>query len=255
VWARLRHPHILPLVGICTLTDDMTYMISPWMHHGDIQSYLKRHPDVDRLSLLVQVGEGLEYLHTKSIVHGDVRGPNVLISESGEACLADFGLSKPDEQGLYSYSTKFHTSGNQRWMAPELLLNETVRTTTTDVFSFGRLIIEVLTGEHPFPDLNEYQAISPIVKGALPNRPTGKAVARGLDNTVWALVKDCCSFKPHRRPTISVVLSRLRAHIALLPLKQDVPSYSVSFHKFVIFFLVGAVISALYAPYAFSVPL
>ncbi|KDQ18617.1 hypothetical protein BOTBODRAFT_516643 [Botryobasidium botryosum FD-172 SS1] len=214
VWAGLRHRRILPLIGMCTLPDGATYMVSPWMQHGNIMSYLKINQDVDRLLLLEHAAEGLEYLHANSVVHGDVRGPNVLVSESGDACVADFGLSMLEEQTQpeYSYSSTFHRAGNPRWMAPELLMVEnSVRTTTTDVFSFGRLILEVLTGNHPFPNVTSHRVVLVVIQGPAPDRPTGDAVTRGLDDKIWALIQDCTHVNPDLRPTMSVVLSRLHA--------------------------------------------
>ncbi|KDQ18654.1 hypothetical protein BOTBODRAFT_78656, partial [Botryobasidium botryosum FD-172 SS1] len=174
VWEKLRHNHVLPLIGVCTLADALTYMISPWMRHGNVMSYLKDNEDADRIRLLMQAAAGLEYLHANSVVHGDVRGPNVLISESGDACIADFGLSILEEQTQdeYSYSSSFHRQGNHRWMAPELLMDEnSFRTAPTDVFSFGRLILEVLTGEHPFPDVTKHRIMYMVVTGKSPTRP------------------------------------------------------------------------------------
>ncbi|KDQ18586.1 hypothetical protein BOTBODRAFT_516044 [Botryobasidium botryosum FD-172 SS1] len=215
VWKRLRHRYILPLIGICTLADGITYMISPWMQHGNIMSYLENYQDVDRVQLLAQAAAGLEYLHAGSVVHGDVRGPNILISESGDACVADFGLSMLGEQTQpeYSLSSSFHKAGNVRWMALELLVVEgSVRVTNTDVFSFGRLILEVLSGEKPFPNLGRHQVVFAIVRGDTPERPTDeRAIARGFDDNMWALVRDCCHVEPDLRPTMSAVLSRLRA--------------------------------------------
>ncbi|KDQ18583.1 hypothetical protein BOTBODRAFT_71302, partial [Botryobasidium botryosum FD-172 SS1] len=137
VWKRLRHHQILPLIGIYTLADGMTYMISPWMQHSSIMSYLKKHQDVDCMYTAVM---GLEYLHTGTAIHDDVGGlANILISESGNACVADFGLLMLGEQTQikYSLSTSFHRAGNSHWMAPELLAEGSVRTMNTDVFSFG----------------------------------------------------------------------------------------------------------------------
>ncbi|KDQ18580.1 hypothetical protein BOTBODRAFT_171398 [Botryobasidium botryosum FD-172 SS1] len=146
-WRRLKHRRILPLISTCTLSDNMTYMISPWMHHGSILAYLEleQYQDVDRLLLLMQIGEGLQYLHEfdPPIVHGDVRGHNILISESGEACLADFGLSLALEEVSFSNSSNFHHGGNARWMAPELMAHPpATRSAASDVFSFGRAIVE-----------------------------------------------------------------------------------------------------------------
>lgn len=71
--------------------------------------------------------------------------PNVLISAFGEACIADFGLSHAiEEVSLFSNSTSWKQAGNPAWMAPELLNEDSPpRSPLTDVFSFGRMMIEV----------------------------------------------------------------------------------------------------------------
>ncbi|KDQ07623.1 hypothetical protein BOTBODRAFT_87117, partial [Botryobasidium botryosum FD-172 SS1] len=146
VWRRLQHPNILPLIGLCTL-DSVTYMVSPWMANGNAFDYVRSNRGVDRLLLLAQAADGLKFLHdfNPTIVHGDMRGPNVLISASGSACIADFGLSHVvEEASKFSYSTSWMRAGNCAWMAPELLGDDPPpRSTETDVFSFGRMIVEV----------------------------------------------------------------------------------------------------------------
>jgi serine/threonine protein kinase len=64
------------------------------MTYGKAISFLEKYPQTNVMKLLSEVTEGLEYLHSKGIVHGDLRGANVLISEDGVARLSDFGLSK-----------------------------------------------------------------------------------------------------------------------------------------------------------------
>ncbi|KDQ21210.1 hypothetical protein BOTBODRAFT_99970, partial [Botryobasidium botryosum FD-172 SS1] len=148
VWKRLRHRNILPLIGICHL-DSVTYMVSPWMVNGNAFDYLKRVPKASRLRLLAQVASGLEYLHAfrPTVVHGDLRSVshNILISSTGDACIADFGLSEVvEEVSKYSQSTSWKNAGNWSFMAPELFgENPPPRSVETDVFSFGRVIFEV----------------------------------------------------------------------------------------------------------------
>lgn len=168
-------------------------MVSPWMMNGSAISYLQRKPNADRLRLLAQAAEGVNYLHTfhPLVVHGDLRGPNILVSESGDACIADFGLAHvAAKDNKHSYSTKWKLAGNPRWMAPELLFGDGAdRTPATDVFSFGRLIIELLTGEHPFCELeNIASVIVAVEKGDLPQRPDGDAVTWGSTRIygVWS---------------------------------------------------------------------
>ncbi|KAJ7927805.1 kinase-like domain-containing protein, partial [Mycena leptocephala] len=95
-WKNLRHPHILPLLGIDRDSfPSSVSLVSPWMENGNILSYLEpseqRHANVERL--LDEIAHGLQYLHFHNIVHGDLRGSNILINEDSRACLADFGIS------------------------------------------------------------------------------------------------------------------------------------------------------------------
>ncbi|KAJ7229230.1 kinase-like domain-containing protein, partial [Mycena rebaudengoi] len=76
VWQDLQHPYILPLIGIDRESFPTTSlcMVSPWMEHGTILRYLNDHGRVNVDRLLSEIAEGLEYLHSREIVHGDLRG-------------------------------------------------------------------------------------------------------------------------------------------------------------------------------------
>ncbi|KAJ6542666.1 kinase-like domain-containing protein, partial [Mycena capillaripes] len=94
VWKDLDHPHILPFLGIDGDSFPSSLcMVSPWMEHGTVMNYLHDHGHANVDKLLYEIAQGLQYLHTRNIVHGDLRGSNILINENWSACLADFGLS------------------------------------------------------------------------------------------------------------------------------------------------------------------
>ncbi|KDQ17704.1 hypothetical protein BOTBODRAFT_580817 [Botryobasidium botryosum FD-172 SS1] len=220
LWAKLRHPRILRFIGLYTLDRD-TYMVSPYMENGHATAYVAKQPDLNCLKLLSQIAEGLEYLHDMDVVHGDLRGPNILISASGDACIADFGLSRVlADFNPQLFSTLWHTAGNPRWLAPELLVEYDVksrgplRTKETDVFSFGRVIVELTTACAPFAELTDRSVQVKVQPGVSvnPMRPLGEAVlARGLDDDMWELAQDCWSLDPALRPTATEVLQRLRS--------------------------------------------
>ncbi|KDQ11604.1 hypothetical protein BOTBODRAFT_97344, partial [Botryobasidium botryosum FD-172 SS1] len=183
VWRNLRHPHVLPFIGICVL-GPTTYMLSPWIEKGNALDYLRLNPDENCLKILLQVAQGLNYLHTfdPMVVHGDLKGANIFISGSGDALIADFGLSEMiiDPEGgsnpNQSNSTAFYAAGTRRWQAPELVNAETKeeakRTTASDVFAFGRVMTELLTLQVPFAEIkNEAELIRKISLGELPRRP------------------------------------------------------------------------------------
>ncbi|KDQ11736.1 hypothetical protein BOTBODRAFT_162563 [Botryobasidium botryosum FD-172 SS1] len=218
VWKGLNHRNILPFIGIHIL-DDTTYMVSPWMGKGDSLQYVRLNPLVDRLKLLVQIAEGVRYLHRHDpvVIHGDLKGANIFISDSGEACIADFGLSHMTGENTESYSTAWRAAGSVRWQAPELMVerfDEAVRTTASDIFAFGRVIVELITGNIPYyPDVtNDMMIPLKVLGGVLPKRPTDpETITRGLDDRIWELVEDCCRMKPHQRAHICAILHRLRS--------------------------------------------
>ncbi|KAJ7442177.1 kinase-like domain-containing protein, partial [Mycena galericulata] len=94
VWRELHHPHILPFIGIDRESFSSSLcMVSPWMGHGTVLVYLENHGRGKVDKMLFEIAQGLQYLHSRNIVHGDLRGGNILINEDWSSCLADFGLS------------------------------------------------------------------------------------------------------------------------------------------------------------------
>ncbi|KDQ11601.1 hypothetical protein BOTBODRAFT_114301, partial [Botryobasidium botryosum FD-172 SS1] len=230
IWKNLRHPHVLRFVGLATL-GNTTYMLSPWMDNGTALSYLQGDPDGDCLKILLQIAEGIQYLHNFNpvVVHGDLKGANVFISKAGDALLADFGLSEMVSEGDdLNNSTAFYAAGTRRWQAPELVNAVTAadaqRTPASDIFAFGRIMTEVeryifpnpssqlFTLQVPFPETsNEVELAKKIAAGEVPRRPKDPFVlSKGLSKPLWELVKECCRFQPSQRPKADEVVRRLR---------------------------------------------
>ncbi|KAF7316134.1 Kinase-like protein [Mycena indigotica] len=112
LWRQLRHPHILQFLGLDNENFPTSFsMVSAWMDNGNILQYLKRR--------LYEIAQGLQYLHSRQIVHGDLRGVDILITSDSCACLTDFGLS------IFSDASESMRSSNRAgslyWMAPELI--------------------------------------------------------------------------------------------------------------------------------------
>ncbi|KDQ21211.1 hypothetical protein BOTBODRAFT_195364 [Botryobasidium botryosum FD-172 SS1] len=207
IWRALNHPHILPFIGLATL-DSVIYMVSPWMINGNAVDYVRYNPSADRLRLLAQAGEGIKFLHNlrPGVVHGDIRGVNVLISDSGDACIADFSLPYIDESGMFSHFNESKQERNWAWAAPELLNGDVGSSSwSTDVFSFGRLIYEINTGREPFYELPRSAVFNAIIKGRKLERHEGMA----LTDVVWALIEECCQTCPDSRPLMDIIVSRL----------------------------------------------
>ncbi|KDQ08470.1 hypothetical protein BOTBODRAFT_37909 [Botryobasidium botryosum FD-172 SS1] len=218
VWRRLQHPNILPFIGCCTL-EDTSYMVSPWVENGDALAYVRRSLHSCSLDLLAQVASGLQYLHefTPPVIHGDLKSSNILVSEQGVAFITDFGLSavKSAQNAIDSNSSAWHRGGHPRWQAPELLLQEDAkRTEATDVFAFGRVMLEFLTGEIPFSELNSNQVLLEVIGYKHPARPRDDdAVERGLDDGMWRLMQKCWSKDPVLRPVAADIAAYLQSRL------------------------------------------
>ncbi|KAF7326404.1 Kinase-like protein [Mycena venus] len=221
VWRDLYHPHILPFIGI----DQDSFppslcMVSPWMEHGTVLNYLNVHGPVDIDKLLYEIALGLEYLHSLGIVHGDLKGANILINDERSACLADFGLSQIADATLSMSTTR---GGSLYWMAPELIDPDHfgcqfARTRSSDVYAFGCVCFEVYTGRPPFANLPELAAMMKIVNGERPARPTGSPV---MSDTLWRYVSTYWADNPAVRPEAQLVVKNLTWPAPLQNLSQD----------------------------------
>ncbi|KAJ3548437.1 hypothetical protein NMY22_g1270 [Coprinellus aureogranulatus] len=206
IWRTFDHPNVLPLYGI-TYIGNHLYSVSPWMKFGTAISFVEREPQTNVLKLLSEITEGLAYLHSRGIVHGDLRGANVLISEDRVARLSDFGLSKFLEncnRGLTSAS-----SINPRWVAPEVV-RELPLSKESDIWSLGMTFLELLTRQQPYSNIgHDFNVLGELKKYNPPKRPTDQAVIdAGLNEDMWKLLKQCWK-KPEQRPTIQDVKSSL----------------------------------------------
>ncbi|KDQ06380.1 hypothetical protein BOTBODRAFT_121574, partial [Botryobasidium botryosum FD-172 SS1] len=223
VWKRLDHPHVLPLLGLYT-HGSYTYMVSPWMDNGDALSYVQKNPQVDSFKLLLQIAEGVEYLHTLHplVIHGDLKGANIFISAAGDAYIGDFGLSQSATPAQIErssgYSTEWRIAGNPRWQAPELIdpmVDDYYppRTTKSDIFALSRTAYELFSGRIPFEEVRtSIQVMSMVMNGTFPLKPIdGATIARGFSDRLWELMKWGWRSQPRKRPSASQFLAELCA--------------------------------------------
>ncbi|CAL1703188.1 unnamed protein product [Somion occarium] len=216
LWKQLQHPYILPFLGIDLETSSSNppkpRLVSPWMKEGNIRKAaysLKcsgRHYPVD--DWLLQVAKGLKYLHDMGMIHGDLRGANILITNDFRVQLADFGMSSLLEATSASHGS--HHGGAQQWLSPELLSGEVSRPTqASDMYSFGCLCVELYTLQNPFPHVKWQQHIyTEILAGKRPSRPT-VATGKAMSDALWALVQQCWSQDLSQRPNASVLVESL----------------------------------------------
>ncbi|KAG8983633.1 hypothetical protein FRB93_007113 [Tulasnella sp. JGI-2019a] len=161
IWHDLDHVNILPFYGKIEISSE-TYLVSPWIERGDLAKFMihrlryldspvsQREPvpdatrsaflDFDEGIIIHGIASGLEYLHGRHVIHGDLKATNVLLGDYMTPLICDFGTTKNDE-----FSATFEgmrCPGTARWKCPSLI-DGSPRSEKTDIFAFGITIVEV----------------------------------------------------------------------------------------------------------------
>ncbi|KAK1230422.1 Rho guanine nucleotide exchange factor [Marasmius sp. AFHP31] len=215
VWQQLRHPNLLPFVGMYYFGEGQGQLclVSPWMERGNLVTFLKNAPpeQVDHTLLAYDVASGLAHLHDMKIVHGDMKGVNVLITPEGRAAIGDFGLSHVADSHALKLSTSFtsRAKGTTRWLAPELLRSTppSISTVQSDMYAYGCVCYEIFAGRAPFYELGEGAVIVAVLLDQKhPSRPEDLEV----DDEIWELMTSCWKSDPTLRPTAAEALARIQ---------------------------------------------
>ncbi|KAJ7063859.1 kinase-like domain-containing protein [Mycena amicta] len=213
IWRQLSHPNVLPFFGIYYLEKRLC-LVSPWMENGNIAAYLEKSQVSvsQRLSFMLDIAHGLQYLHGNQIVHGDLKAVNILVTPSDRACITDFGLTSiVDTMTLcFSHSTMTVKGGTTRYQAPELLHGEK-RHFGSDIYAFGCTCYEILSGRVPFYEIkNDAAVVLKVVSGARPSHYPQWSVSHQLEG-LWRLLQQCWDESIDKRPTADDLVERLQA--------------------------------------------
>ncbi|CAN6223123.1 unnamed protein product [Urochloa humidicola] len=212
ILSKLHHPNVVAFYGVVkdgpggTLATVTEFMVNGSLRHvlQRKDKYLDRRK---RLIIAMDAAFGLEYLHSKNIVHFDLKCDNLLVNlkdQSRPICkVGDFGLSKIKRNTLVSGGVR----GTLPWMAPELLNGSSNKVSEkVDVFSFGIVLWEILTGEEPYANMHYGAIIGGIVNNTL--RPP---VPASCDPEWRRLMEQCWAPDPAQRPAFTEIAGRLRA--------------------------------------------
>ncbi|CAM8960447.1 unnamed protein product [Rhodiola kirilowii] len=210
--ADLHHPNVVAFYGV--VLDEpggSVATVTEYMVNGSLRNALQRNErNLDkrkRILIAMDVAFGMEYLHGKNIVHFDLKSDNLLVNlrdPHRPICkVGDLGLSKVKCHTLISGGVR----GTLPWMAPELLNgSSSLVSEKVDVFSFGIVLWELITGEEPYADLHYGAIIGGIVSNTL--RPS---VPESCDSEWRSLMERCWSSDPSERPSFTGIANQLRA--------------------------------------------
>ncbi|GKV24644.1 hypothetical protein SLEP1_g34229 [Rubroshorea leprosula] len=211
ILSKLHHPNVVAFYGVVQDGPGGTLAtVTEFMVNGSLRSVLlskDRHLDRrKRLIIAMDAAFGMEYLHSKNIVHFDLKCDNLLVNLKDPVrpiCkVGDFGLSKIKRNTLVTGGVR----GTLPWMAPELLNGSSSKVSEkVDVFSFGIVLWEILTGEEPYANMHYGAIIGGIVHNTL--RPP---VPSFCDPEWRLLMEQCWAPDPVARPSFTEITRRLR---------------------------------------------
>ncbi|CAE7201382.1 unnamed protein product [Rhizoctonia solani] len=211
VWSKCEHPHILQLLGVAKHQGRIA-MVSPWMENGDLRWFLSQRPKVNRCTLCIQISEAVVYLHESNIVHGDIKGANIVVSQDYVAKLTDFGSAtiKASSLQLMGSSSATNPAVSIRWAAPELVEGVTKCTSEGDIYALGMTFLEVITGSVPYAGFRDIAVLNKIINKIHPERPIEYIpIDHQHTDLLWSLLERCWTYDPIDRPAASGVHGEL----------------------------------------------
>jgi hypothetical protein len=196
----LNHPNIVQFLGICDHSSGI-YLITEYVEHGDLFDLLVfGTSDVGwkaKVKIALQIATACYYLHSKNVIHRDLKSQNILIGENFKVKLCDLGLAT-----IIENKKRMTICGTHEWMAPEIAL-ENEYDEKVDVFSFGIVLTEMITNQPPkrrsFDEKLAFN-VPQFLESAPKNCPP----------ELIQMVIDCTQFEPTSRPSMKDLVPRLK---------------------------------------------
>ncbi len=216
--AALQEPHIVPVHAAGVTANGLPYYTMPFVQGASLRDRMTRGPlPIDEsLALLRDVAQALAYAHTRGVVHRDIKPENILLS-SGTAVVTDFGIAKAlqvsrtvdDDAQADRGITRTGTSlGTPAYMAPEQAAGDPATDQRADLYAWGVVAYELLTGQHPFAARTSPQQ---LLRAHLTETPASFPPTTTVSPGIAALVLQCLAKDPDDRPgSATAVLQQLQ---------------------------------------------
>ena len=211
ILSRTNNKYLLRLLGFsnhfpyCIATDIISNgSLYDALHHH------KKSPNLNGTQLTIigyVTAYALNSMHESGLIHRDIKAMNVLLDENCLPHICDFGISRTAEKGSTD-EIKTGQIGTPNWMAPEILTCEEEYTNKVDIYSYGMMLWEMVTGQVPFAKSQPYSIMAMITKGVRPELPN--EAPEGL----CELIKACWAQNPDDRPTFVEVMKAWKNHDA-----------------------------------------
>ncbi|MBN1430831.1 MAG: serine/threonine-protein kinase [Anaerolineae bacterium] len=195
--AKLEHLHILPVYDFGE-DDGIPYIVMRYLAGGTLADLIfgRLPPLATTVRLIAQVADALDYAHGAGIIHRDLKPSNVLLDNSGNAYLADFGIARVVQAAQSANLTGSRVIGTPPYIAPEMVKKDQKITTSVDIYALGIITFEMLTGRAPFHDEDPMKVLMAHV---LEPVPSARAVDPKISPEVDEVVMRCLAKTPQQR--------------------------------------------------------
>jgi len=186
---RLRHTNVVPVHEISDRAGG-PYFVMPYFEKGSLANRIKHGQPLESESILdiaAQVAEGLSFAHRSGIIHRDLKPANILLEASGKACLADFGLARTLFNDTIVDVENRNLEGTTPYMSPAVAAGD-AEDTRCDIYSFGALLYEMLTGHPPYEGRGKKEILDQITAG--PPKPI-TSLNPNADRGLVAVAEGC----------------------------------------------------------------
>lgn len=221
---KLNHPNIVQYVGAVRSEQHLNIMLE-FIENGSLLTILKKFgkfPETLASVYTAQILEGLAYLHEQGVIHRDIKAANTLTTKDGEVKLADFGVATLAKAQRASGNMMEGALGSPYWMAPEIITMEGAKP-SSDIWSLGCTIIELMTGEPPYYAMPPMSAMYHIAE-AEEHPPFPESISPELVE----FLKRCFERDPEKRPSAVELLkhawmanSRARKNINSIKINRE----------------------------------
>jgi serine/threonine protein phosphatase PrpC len=158
----LDHPNILKIIPVDDSEKSRPYLVMELLDGQTLERLMhqiKPLPEADALSIVSQICDGLQYLHSKGVVHRDLKPQNIMLCTDGTLRIMDFGIAKAAASRRMTFGGFSPTMGTPDYMAPEQVKGQR-GDERTDIYSLGAILYEMLTGRVPFEGQNAYMIMN-----------------------------------------------------------------------------------------------
>ncbi|XP_026532759.1 RAF proto-oncogene serine/threonine-protein kinase isoform X1 [Notechis scutatus] len=211
VLRKTRHVNILLFMGY--MTKDNLAIVTQWCEGSSLYNHLHvqetKFPMLQRIDIARQTAQGMDYLHAKNIIHRDMKSNNIFLHEDRTVKIGDFGLATVKSRWSGSQQVEQPT-GSVLWMAPEVIRMQDSNPFSfqSDVYSYGIVLYELMTGELPYSNINNRDQIIFMV-GRGYTSPDLSKLYKNCPKAMKRLVADCVKKVREERPLFPQILSSI----------------------------------------------